>query len=179
MLRFIEQLPGMTIKSLRSGTVVGRLDMPILNPHKMSIEAFYVESPRFKDDRVLFTQDIRHVDRTSLIIDDEDDVIEVSEDLVRLQEMLSINFQLIHKKVISDSKRKIGKVNNFAIDDETFRIQKMYVSRTGITSFASSDLIIGRNQIAEVTDRYVVVKEGTLRAKNSAKNKSPILRPQA
>lgn len=180
MLRFIQQTNGMQIKSLRSGRIAGTLTDVIINPHNLSIEAYYCIDRRKKSNLVLFANDIRQMTRDSVIINDEENILEIDDDLVRLKELLAINFQLRGKKAITDDKRKLGRIADYAIDDKSHSIEKLYISKTGLQSLGGSDLVVGRNQLAEVTDKQVVVKEATIKNGNSKKLRSnPILGPQA
>ena len=84
-------------------------------------------------------------------------------DLIRHKEILNINFDLINKPV-KTKRSKIGKVSDYSYNDGLF-IQKLYVSRPLHKVFSSEDTaIIDRQQILEVSDHYILVRDTEIRA---------------
>ncbi len=166
MLRFIDDIIGMQVLSLQTGGPLGELTTPIINPHQLKIEAFYCQSSSSKLETALFSSDIRELTRSGAIVDDYTKLMTIDDDLVRLQDLIQLNFTLISKSVISNSGRKIGKVDTYTIDDMQFTVNKIYVQRRGLKGIGMGDLIIDRSQIIEVTDEYVMVKESTELAAN-------------
>jgi uncharacterized protein YrrD len=61
--------------------------------------------------------------------------------------------------VITVSRKKIGKVSEFTVDDKSFFIQKIYVSQSIFKNLTGSNLILDRNNIIEITYKYVIVKD--------------------
>lgn len=170
MLRFIDQFPGLPILSLRNGRTIAKLSDPIIDPNNLTIVAFYCELRTTDGDTVVFVNDIREFSNKGIIVDSEENLMEI-EGLVRLEKIIEINFSLIDKKVISDKKRKVGKVTDYTIDDRTFSIEKLYVRPTLLKNISGGDLIIGRRQIVEVNDSEVVVKDADIQV--GAKKKKP------
>jgi sporulation protein YlmC with PRC-barrel domain len=107
---------------------------------------------------VLLYQDIRDIIPQGFVIDDHDVLVEPSE-LVRLKDVLAIDFKLIGKPVVTVSKQRVGKVSDFATEIETFYIQKIYVSQNMLKSFTGGNLGIDRNQINEITDKKIIINE--------------------
>lgn len=144
--------------SLRTGQPVATTTEPIINPNNLKIEGFYC-TDRFSNDRlVLLYQDIRDVIQQGFVIDDHD-VLAAPDELVRLKQVMDIGFTLLGKSVVTLSKERLGKVNDYATEIETMYIQKIYVSQGMLKSLTGGSLGIDRNQINEITDKKIIVND--------------------
>ena len=159
MLQLSQALMDRPVLSLRTGTAVATATSPIINPNNLKIEGFYC-TDRFDKKRqlVLVYQDIRDVLEEGFVINDHEALSEPHE-LVRLKELLKLNFVLIGKPVVTVSKEKVGKVSDFATEMETMYIQKLYVSQSLIKNFVGGSLSIDRNHIVEITNRQIIINE--------------------
>ena len=176
MLRFVNQFTGSPIKSLRNGRTIGRLSDPILDPRDLSIAAFYVEVRALGGELVLFSDDIREYTSSGAIVDSEDNLME-TDGLVRLEELQEINFSLVGKQVITDKKRKVGKVSDFTVDDASYQIEKLYVRPPMVKSISSGERIIGRRQIVEVNDSQIIVKDADIRSDQKSRSRKAAFNP--
>ncbi len=149
--------------SLQSGSELGVAAEPIIDPRKLFIVAYYVSGPRILEQSVLHTQDVREFGPLGFIVDSADTVMTLDEDLVRLQEVIQLKFELLGKIVVDDTKKKLGKVVEYAVESEGFSIQKIHVSQSVMKNITSSNLIIHRTQIIEITDSKIIVKSGTIK----------------
>lgn len=144
--------------SLRTGQPVATATTPIINPNNLKIEGFYCTDRFDKQELILLWQDIRDVIPQGFVIDDHDVLIDGS-DLVRLKDIMALNFSLIGKPVITLSKDRVGKVSDYATDIETMYIQKLYVSQNVLKSFTGGSLGVDRNQINEITDKKIIIND--------------------
>jgi len=88
----------------------------------------------------------------------DDDEFSSPEELVRHREVLDAKFQLLDK-LVKTKRHKLGKVSDFSYNDGML-VQKLYVARPVTKIFSSDDvLLVDRNQILEVTDSYILVKD--------------------
>lgn len=158
MLQLSESLLNRPVMSLRTGQAVATTTEPIINPNNLKIEGFYC-TDRFNNDKlVLLYQDIRDVIQQGFVIDDHD-VLVAPEDLVRLKQVMDIGFTLLGKSVVTLSKERLGKVNDYATEIETMYVQKIYVSQGMFKSLTNGSLGIERNQINEITDKKIIVND--------------------
>lgn len=111
-----------------------------------------------KKQLILLTQDIRDIIEQGIVVNDHE-VLVVPEELVRLKDILKINFNLIGKPVITVSKSRLGKVSDYAADNTSLFIQKLYTSQSVLKSFSGGSLSIDRSQIVEITNRKIVVAD--------------------
>ncbi len=150
------------VMSLRVGRPVAVAVEPILNPHNLKILGWWCKVPGASKQHVLLAEDVREVTPQGLAIND-DDALSHSDDLVRHNEILSLHFHLLDKTV-KTKRSKLGKVSGFVYDSDAMLIQKLHVARPLSKLLASEDtLIIDRNQIIEVTDRYILVRDADVK----------------
>ncbi len=154
--------------SLRTGGPVATSFRAIINPNNLKIEGFYcADEYDRKRQLVLVPRDIREVLPAGFVVDDHSVLVEPSE-LVRLEKVVQLNFELIGKSVVTDQGKKLGKVNDYATEPESMMIKKLYVTQTLIKSLTGGSLSIDRTQITEITHRKIVVREPLLPLKSGA-----------
>lgn len=158
MLQLSSAFANKAVLSLRTGAPVATVGAPIINPNNLKIEGFYCQSHFDKSTLILLYQDIRDLIPDGFIVDDQDVLVAPGE-LVRLKEVLDLNFQLIGKPVETLSKEKIGKVSDYATEIESMFIQKLYVSQSLLKSFAGGSLSVDRGQISEITNRRIIIND--------------------
>ena len=172
MLQLSQTLIKRPVMSLRTGTPVATIIGPIINPNNLKIEGFYCsDDSNRKHTLVLVTQDIRDILPQGFVINDFDVLVEASE-LVRLQPIIRLNFELLGMHVETVSKEKVGKIEDYATDIDSMFIQKMYVSQSIFKNFSGSNLGIDRTQIVEITPKKVVIHDLEQKVPNGASVKA-------
>jgi uncharacterized protein YrrD len=156
MLQLSSTLLNKPVLSLRTGGPVAWVTAPIINPNRLNIEGFYVTDSVDRSQLILLYQDIREVSVQGYIVDDHD-VLAQPADLVRLQNVLSFNYQLLNKPIETVDREKIGKVSDYAVETATMYVQKLYVSRSLWKSLTAGSLSIDRTQIVEVTNKRIII----------------------
>ena len=173
MLQLSQTLVNRPIMSLRTGGQIATAVRPIINPNNLKIEGFYCEDRFHKGTYlVLLTQDFRDSLPQGFVVNDHE-VLCDTEDLVRLKEVLEIDFQILGKQVVTAKKQRVGKVTDYAYEDATFYIQKIYASQPILKSLGSGQLSVDRNQIVEITNRKIVIQE----LLKSTKQRAPATAP--
>lgn len=158
MLLLSNDLLNKQVLSLRTNAAIADITGLIINPDNLKVEAFYCRDYYAKAELVLVTQDIREVSAHGYIINDHEQLTKV-EDLVRLKEVIGINFSLIGKQVDTISKAKIGKVADYATEVDSMFIQKIYVSQPLYKSVTGGSLVIDRSQINEITPKRIIIND--------------------
>ena len=158
--------------SLRIGAPIATADTPIINPNNLKIEGFYCTDKFSSEQLILLAQDIRDIIPQGLVVNDHD-VLSTPKELVRLKPILDLEFDLIGKLVQTESKHKLGKVADFAVDDQSYFVQKLYIAQSLIKSIRSTQLSIDRTQILEITDKRIIVKD----LENQGRVKAPTPAP--
>ena len=146
--------------SLHLGGMVARVSEPIIDPDEMKIVAFWLEGPNvgreFGD--ILEAGDIREVSDLGLIVD-SDDVFVREGEVIRLDKILAVGFELVGKKVVTKKGTRLGKVIDYMVNDDNFIIQQFTVQRPALKSFLDPELIIGRSEVVSVDDKKIVVRD--------------------
>lgn len=158
MLQLSDSLLNRPVMSLRTGGRVATTTGPLLNPNNLKIEGFYCQDAFSKDTLILLYQDIRDLIPQGFVVNDHD-VLADPDELVRLKELLKLNFDLMGKPVVTTDKQKVGKVTDYATEITTMYIQKLYVSQSMLKSFSGGNLGIDRTQIVEITPNKIVINE--------------------
>lgn len=162
MLLLNTQVQNIPVMSLQTGAALGTATSAIIDPRKLIVTAYYVAGPRIQTASVLHTSDIREFGPLGFIVDGTESVMDLDQDLVRLQEVINFKFELIGKLVIDENKKKLGKVSEYALETEGFTIQKLHISQSLMKNLGSSKLVIHRSQIVEINDRQIIVRAATV-----------------
>lgn len=158
MLKLAASLLNQPVLSLRSGGPVAVTQAMIINPNNLKIEGFYCVDRFDGSTLMLLPQDIRDIIGRGFVINDHE-VLAPPEDLVRLKELMDLDFHVIGKPVVTTAKRRLGKVNDFAADSETLYIQKLYVGQSLLKSFTGGQLSIDRDQVVEISNRHILIQD--------------------
>lgn len=154
------------ILSLRVGHKVAIASTPIINPNDLKIEGWYTQDDTSKNVLILQEQSVRQIVPEGIIIDDFDELVPL-DDLVRLQKIVDLKFDLISMQVHTTNKQKIGKVVDYAVEPQTMMIIKLYLNQNIFKDFSGGGRVIDRKQIVEVTDRKIVVKDTEIRVRET------------
>ena len=160
MLKLYESTPGIPVLSLRTGGPVGTIVGAIINPNNLFIEAWYVEDKSAKHQLILLSQDIREVLPQGFAVNDYEVLSEPNE-LVRLEKVLELKFDLVGLRVSNESGKSLGKITDFAYETSSFYIKKLYATQALVRSFNNGNMSIDRTQIIEITNRRVIIDDNT------------------
>lgn len=155
MLVVSDQIINKDLYSIRTASKVGVVELPVINPANLHVDAFYCQST-IGENLILLDTEIREFSRKGFIIDDINK-LSSAEELLRLKPIIDMNFVLTGKKVICNGK-SLGRVRDFIIDTKSLYIQKLLVSNLFGKIIDSDRKIISRDQIIEITDKAVLVR---------------------
>jgi len=174
MLITIKNLINAPVMSLQTGQPLAHIDSAIVDPRNLKIVAFYVSGPLVDfSPAVLFATDIREFGYLGAIIDSTDKILPI-DDLVRLQEVIDFGFSMDGLRVIDEHKTKLGRVENYTLDPESFFIQQIYAAPTFLKSFGITNLTISRNQIISVDNSSIIVKGSGVKSKTATAGKPSV-----
>ncbi len=149
--------------SLQTGAAIAQTSQMVIDPRQLKLVAFYCDGPRLDiHPTILNVTDIREISDVGLIVDSAD-VLMSPDDLVRLKEVLDFNFVLQDKPVMTESGRKLGKVIDFTLDSASLFIVKLHVRPSGWGALKTTELVVDRTQVVQVTDNDIVVKDATVK----------------
>ncbi len=154
MLFLSTQFHDKNLFSVRTGGKIGVVNKPIINPNNLHIDAF--ECTDFRNNiLILLDIHIRDFSPKGIIIDDPSDLSE-EEDLIRLKPIITLNYSLVGKVVVSGNK-KVGKVVDYASDKDSLFIQKLYVNPPVWSAISKPQIIVDRQSVIEITDSKIVI----------------------
>ncbi len=169
MLINTSRLIGCPVLSLHVGGRVATVTDIIIDPDSLKILACRVEGPLVGKESgdILPMDSVREFSHIGMIVDSTDEFVE-SDTIIHIRDVLALNFNLVGLKVETKKGTKLGKVSDSTINPENWRIQQLIVQRPLIKSFIDPELIISRNQIFEVDDYKVVIKDSEAKVKEQA-----------
>jgi sporulation protein YlmC with PRC-barrel domain len=160
------------ILGLRTGGPIGHALNPVINPNNLKIEGWYATARSERASYIVPIGEVRDIIHKGIVVNDHSSLTH-TEDLVRLKSIIDLGFEIIGKQVFTESKRKLGKVADYAVDDQTMQIKKLYVNQSLLKNLSMQQLIIDRNQIIELNDKRVVVSDASVRAGAGAQATQP------
>jgi uncharacterized protein YrrD len=144
--------------SLQTGGKLAQTMQAIIDPRNLTIAAFELEGPLLSHSPAyLRVNEIREVSSIGMIIDSNDEIV-TRDDVISLENVLNMNFQLIGLTVIDEMKHKLGKVEDYTLETGDFVIQQLHIKRGLLRGLTDTGLLIHRSQVVEITDTQIVVK---------------------
>lgn len=167
-------LVGCPVLNLHIGGEAARVVEPIVDPNNLKIIAFRVEGKLVNEDTgdILPIERVREFSRMGMVIDSADDFAQV-DDIIKVKEIVDLNFSLIGLKVVTRSNSKLGKVLDYTVEVGGWAVQQIIVQRPALKAIFDPELIIARNKIVEVDDYKVVIKDEHDKVKSKVKEVSP------
>jgi sporulation protein YlmC with PRC-barrel domain len=174
MYALASKLIGLPILSLQNAEAITQVKGLVMEIKSLEVIALTCEPrPQLAKQPVLLMRDVRQVAIDCLLVNAAEDLVE-AEDIVRLAPLLERDFQPQGLRVVTDMKRRVGRVEDYTINLQTYHLQKLYVRRSVLHSWMGASLIIDRAQIIEVSEREIIVRDASI----PASSRSPILAPK-
>ena len=167
MLQLSKSFYDLSVLSLRTGDGIGTAIKPIINPNNLKVEGWYAIARGERNSYVLPTSEVREIIAKGIVVNDHSAFTHI-EDMVRLEKVIRLQFELAGKQVITETKRKLGKINDYAVDSDSMLIKKLYVTQSLLKNFSNEQLVIDRGDIVEITNRFVKVRDGVVRERSRA-----------
>ena len=168
MLVTCSKLIGTPVLSVQTGTPIGFISHPVVDPDTLKIVAFRLDGPLVHKAtaNLLDVSSIREYSNLGMVIDDIDELV-ADDDVVKISKVLELNFDLINLKVETKKGSKLGKLVDYTITPEDYIVQQIIVKRPALKALIDPELTISRKEIVEVNDYKVIVKdeEKTLKAR--------------
>lgn len=158
MLLIGSRLIGTPIMGLQTGTALARTAKAIIDPRNLTIVAYELSGPLLdRQPSLLRIVDIRELSDIGMIVDSSDEFI-TPDEVIKIQSVYDLHFDLIGLNVIDDKKHKLGKVAAYTIEATSFVIEQLNVKRPLLRSFGDTELLIHRSQIIEINDTTIIVR---------------------
>lgn len=158
MLLLGSRLIGTPVMSLQTGTQLAIAKTPLIDPRTLTIYAYELEGQLLNEHpSFIRIADIRELSDLGMIVDSSDEFVGVS-DIIALETLYTLNFQLIGMHVVDEKKHRLGKVIDYTLDSGSFVIQQLNVRGGFFQAVASTGNTIHRSQITEINDKVIIVK---------------------
>ena len=148
----------MPIMGLQTGTQLAVTKAPIIDPSNLKIIAYEVEGPLLSESpSFLRINDVREISNVGMIIDSNDEFVGL-EDVIKIKNVYNLDFKLIGMNVINEDKIKLGKVESYNIDSDSFIVQQLNIKQGFLKNITESGMLIHRSQIVEINIHNIIIK---------------------
>lgn len=157
------------ILSLHTASKIAEVKALIIDPNFLKVVAFEINIASSKQRLFLETASVREFSKMGMIVDSDEEFVEQS-DVIKLKEMIELDFTLENMKVLSKKKTMLGRVEDFIVTTDDFRVMQLIIKRPIYKSLIDPELVIGRSEIHEINDTEIIVKseESTIMKKSGA-----------
>lgn len=150
------------VMSLQTGTELATTKSFVIDPADLGIMAFELEGELLTDDPTLLRiQDVRELSSIGFIVDSSDEFI-TKGFVIKIGEIMDLNFSPYGMKVIDTRNKTIGRIDDIIIDSDTFMVQQLAIKRPLLQRINTTEVLIGRNQIKAINDDTIIVKAPTI-----------------
>lgn len=160
MLVYSSKLMGTPVLSLQTGAPIGYVAKAIINPEDLQIIALELNGPIIgnSESNLLDTSSIREYSTYGIVVDSIDELIS-PEDVIKISEIMQLNFNLINLKVETQKGSKLGHIIDYTISSDNLLVQQLIVKRPLIKSLVDPELTIPRTEIVEISDYKIIIKD--------------------
>lgn len=145
------------VLGLQTGSELARTSREVIDPRTLEIIGYELDGPLLTErPAVLRIADVREFSDMGIIVDSSDEFV-VPSDIIKLNEIYELQFDLIGKPVFDKKRHKLGKVIGYTIDTTGFLIQQLSIKRPLLKSLDDTELLVHRSQIYEVNDEAIIV----------------------
>ena len=157
------------ILSLHTASKIAEVKALIIDPNFLKVVAFEINVASSKQRLFLETASVREFSQMGMIVDSDEEFVEQG-DVIKLKEMIELGFTLENMKVLSKKKTMLGRVEDFMVTTDDFRVMQLILKRPIYKSLIDPELVIGRSEIYEINDTEIIVKseESTIMKKSGA-----------
>lgn len=158
MIFLNSDLKNKSIFSLELGDDVAMVDEAIISPADLKIVAFKVRGPELKYQAVVFTDDIREVHPEGFVVDGMKNIVPFDANLIRLQQVLKLNFDIYKLIVENGDGKKIGSISEYAFSSDDFQINRLYIKPKGLKDkLIDKTIVAARGQIVKLSNKRIIL----------------------
>ncbi len=159
MLIYNSRLNNFPILSVQDSGRIATIAKSIVDPDNLKIIAFRVIGAVGEDGgNILDVRSIREHSNLGMVIDSRDEFVK-DNDIVKIKNVLELNFDLDGLKVVTKKGTNLGHIIDFTVTSDDYSVKQLIVKRPALKSFLDPELTIPRSEIVEVTDDKIIVKD--------------------
>lgn len=155
------------VMSLQTGARLATTHRILIDPRDLTVVAYELDGSMLDEHpSYLRPVDVRELSNLGLIVDSSDEFVGL-DDVIRIKEVASYGFELVGLDVIDERRRKVGKVQGYNLDSDSFSVQQLVVRRPLFKSFGETELLIHRSQIIDVHNDHITIKSTAEKTSNA------------
>lgn len=140
--------------AIRTGRMVGKIRFPLIDGFRQEVIGFIVDDEKwFLETKVIPFAFIRALDGDVVTVEDELSILPLM-NLKGLQKQLEENIQLIGYKVITETGKVLGFIEDFSFNSSTGKLQSYKIKDT--------QYLIDQQDIISLSKELMIVKESVL-----------------
>ena len=143
-----------------------------ISPTDGSFLGFSCFDPIQKKIRFVPVSEVKRINTEGVFIAGYESIADL-DDLVRLQEAVKQKINIIGSTVFTKQGIRIGKVNEAALDTISLLLDRIFVTPVHRIKFLTQDLIIPAKKIDQILPKKIIVADGVLKEKNTARLFAP------
>lgn len=157
MLILSSRLQNTPVMALQTGSQLAVAGEPLIDPRNLQIVAYHLDANTYSDEKMLLRiAEIRELSRLGFIVDSGEDFI-LETDVIKIKEILDLDFHLLGIKVEDKNGKNIGKVVDFTINLANFGIHQLIVKRGVFFRISDTELTIPVQKILKITDQKIII----------------------
>lgn len=176
MIFLASRFIGKPILSIRAGHPIGSVTGVLINPHKLKVDAFWVQVGAITDNKILLSQDIREIGIKGVVINDLHDIAD-ADNMPRLEELIKIAYEIPGKKVLERSHR-IGTAVDFGFNDKDMSVVSILVKPKLAGRLRNAQKTIHRSQIKSIDDSSIHVSTAPKKERAAIRRKRTADKPK-
>lgn len=163
----------MQIFSLRLGGPIAVVEKILLDEAHLRIRILILRVMGEKQLGYLLPGDIRLSEQKKMIVDSEEKISEKNE-VIRDRPIIERDLTLFNMIVVTVSGKKLGRIENYAFENTSYLVTKLYIRTNLIKNFIHDNLIIDRADIVDIKNDRVIVRDAFANGKQMATNALPV-----
>ncbi|MEA1909626.1 MAG: PRC-barrel domain-containing protein [Patescibacteria group bacterium] len=161
MLKSIKLIVGSKVMDFAEDTALGEVVDWVLDPENRKISAFLVRgSGWFAKLQALPSMDVVEYGPKIIVAKKASD-LETPGEIMKHPRNLKQKGRLLGSPAFTQDGHKLGIVDDVLFETSDASIQKVYISKSGVSVLSHSDLIITIDRVLEILPNKIVVKDTT------------------
>lgn len=164
------------VLSLHTGTQIAQVTHCLIDPDTLIIIAFHLEATAAAGEGGDFlpVRSIREYSKMGIIVDSADDFASDGE-VIKIDQIVALNFDLIDLNVRTKKGSKIGKIFDYTVNTTDWEVRQLIVRRPFWKSLLDPELVIARDSIIEVDDYKVIIEDEHAKGESASEAKTEII----
>lgn len=140
--------------------MIAKTEELVVDPNDLKVMAFKLYGPEVgkQSGDYLKAEDVREFSSVGMVVDSSDDFV-TEDEVIKLKEILELNFSLDGMRVESKKGTYLGKVENYVVNTDGFYVEQLVIRRPLLKAFLDPELLISKNEIVKITDDKIIVKD--------------------